>query len=66
MGGIRRICKMYGGMKFKGEDGKEIEYMWDYAKDEPRLKSEMTKEEIKASEKAKWGIIEKQLKENKQ
>lgn len=55
---------MYGGIKIK-VDGKETVYMWDYAKDEPRVKSEMTKEEIKASEKAKWGIIEKQLKTKK-
>jgi len=62
MGGIRRLCKLYGGIKLKGQDGKEVEYMWDYAKDEPRIKSEMTKEEIKASEKAKWEAIGEQLK----
>jgi hypothetical protein len=49
MGGLRRICKMYGGMKIDG-----VEWVWDYNKDEPRLKNQMTEEELRLSERAKW------------
>lgn len=38
-------------------NGKKVVWVWDYATDQPRLKSEMTKDEIAASEKAKWGAI---------
>jgi hypothetical protein len=44
MAGLRRICKLYGGMKCKGADGKTVEWVWDYVRDEPRLKSDMDKE----------------------
>lgn len=54
MGGLARVCKMYGAMEVKGADGKKVTWLWDYVNDKPRLKSEMTKEEIVASEKAKW------------
>lgn len=54
MSGLRRICKAYGGMKFKGADGKEVHWVWDYKSDKPRLKSEMDAERKAASEKAKW------------
>jgi hypothetical protein len=57
MGGLRNICKAYGGMKFTDANGKTTEYEWDYAKDEPRLKGEMTREEWAASERAKWGNL---------
>ena len=46
---------MYGSIKIQG-----YLWLWDYVNDKPRLKSEMTKEEIKASEKAKWGNIKKE------
>jgi hypothetical protein len=49
MSGLRRICKMYGAMTIQG-----VEWVWDYATDEPRIKSEMTKEQLEASERAKW------------
>jgi hypothetical protein len=49
MSGLRLICKLYGAINIQG-----VDWVWDYAKDEPRLKSEMTKEEITASERAKW------------
>ena len=55
MAGLRMICKMYGGMTING-----VEWIWDYHKDEPRLKKEMTKEELKLSEKAKWTAIVKE------
>jgi major membrane immunogen (membrane-anchored lipoprotein) len=54
MGGLARICKMYGSMEVTDSNGKKVTWLWDYAKDEPRLKSEMTDDEIKESEKAKW------------
>ena len=49
MGGLAKICKMYGRIKVNG-----VEWVYDYAKDKPVLKSEMTKEEFKKSEKSKW------------
>lgn len=49
MSGLRRICKMYGAIKIQG-----VEWVWDYATDEPRIKSEMTKEQWAASERAKF------------
>lgn len=60
MGGLARMCRMYGGMKFKDKDGKEVIWLWDYKKEIPRLESEMTKREIK--EKEKWLKIDQQLK----
>jgi major membrane immunogen (membrane-anchored lipoprotein) len=63
MGGLARICKMYGGMTVTDKAGRKVEWAYDYAQDRPRLKSEMTKEEWMASEKAKWDKL-KQLKEH--
>lgn len=45
---------MYGGVKLKDRNGNEVLWVWDYAKDEPRIKSEMTQNELLASECAKW------------
>ena len=53
MGGLSRICKLYGEMKVYSK-GKKVTWLWDYVNDKPRLKTEMTKDEITASEKAKW------------
>lgn len=40
-------------------DGDVRIWVWDYANDKPRLKEDMSEEEIMASEKAKWmGIKE--------
>lgn len=61
MGGLVRVCKMYGSMDVTGTDGKKVTWLWDHANDKPRLKTEMTKEEITASEKAKWMSIKSQL-----
>ena len=44
---------MHGSMEAVGSDGSRIIWLWDYVNDRPRLKSEMTKEEILASRKAK-------------
>jgi len=57
MAGLARICKMYGSMEVSDASGKKVTWLWDYVNDKPRLKSEMSKEEIKASERAKWNKI---------
>lgn len=54
MAGLAKICKLYGSMTVQGADGTKVVWVWDYANDKPRLKSEMTKEEIMASERAKY------------
>lgn len=43
-------------------NGRKVTWLWDYVNDKPRLKSEMTKEEIAASEKAKWANLTLQSK----
>jgi major membrane immunogen (membrane-anchored lipoprotein) len=53
MTGLQKILKAYGDVKVTS-GGKTVVWTWDYAKDEPRIKSEMSKEEIMASEKAKF------------
>jgi hypothetical protein len=40
MGGLRRICKALGGMKVSS-NGKTVNYVWDYAADEPVPDTEM-------------------------
>lgn len=52
MTGLQKLCKLYGRMKIN-----ETMWIWDYANGKPRIESEMTKEEITASEKEKWNII---------
>lgn len=52
--GFQMILKTYGEMKVTDSQGNSVTHVWDYANDKPRIKSEMTKEEILASEKAKW------------
>ena len=54
MGGLAKLCKMYGSIEVIGKDGVNVTWIWDYVKDEPRLKKSITKGEIAASEKAKW------------
>ena len=46
MTGLQKLCKKYGSLKIMGADGKYVIWLWDYVSDMPRLKSEMTKEEI--------------------
>lgn len=62
MAGLRRICKMYGGMTVTGSDGKKVNYVWDYANDEPIPKEQMPvgSERHKASEIAKWKLMKEQ------
>ncbi len=57
MGGLAKICKLYGSITVKGHNGQAVKWIYDYANDKPRLESEMTKEEKLASEKAKWTAI---------
>ena len=56
MGGLARICKMYGGMVATDADGKTVKWVWDYANDVPVHEKDMPfgSERHKASEKAKW------------
>ena len=54
MAGLQKVLKLYGSMIVEGNDGKKAVWLWDYANDKARLKSEMTQDEIMASEKAKW------------
>lgn len=54
MAGLKRICKLYGSLNTVSNDGKKVTWIYDYVNDVPRKASDMTEEEIKASEKAKW------------
>lgn len=56
MSGLKRICKMFGGMTAVGRDGKRVDYVWDYAADAPVLKEEMPPGSARhaESERAKW------------
>ena len=61
MGGLAKICKMYGSIEVSDANGKKVTWLWDYKNDKARLKSEMTKEEIEESEKAKWQQIKDKM-----
>ena len=55
--GLQKLCKMYGKVKFDG-----VVWVWDYHNDEPKLQSEMSKEDFALSEKAKWTKLRNYLK----
>ena len=57
MSGLKEMCKRYGSVEVVESNGKKVIWVWDFANDTLRLKSEMSKEEIAASEKAKWQQI---------
>lgn len=57
--GFQRILKIYGEMKATDNKGNSVTHVWDYANNKARIKGEMTKEEIAASEKAKWTQLRK-------
>jgi hypothetical protein len=61
MTGLQRICKLYWKVNFIGSDGNKIVWLWDYVKDEARLETEMSKEDIMSSEKAKWMAIKNKI-----
>jgi major membrane immunogen (membrane-anchored lipoprotein) len=60
MGGLQRVLRITGEMTIKA-DGKSVTWVWDYANEKPRIKSEMTKEEIKASETKKYEALKREL-----
>jgi hypothetical protein len=64
MGGLARLCKMYGQIDCTDSYGNKVIWLWDYVLDKPRLKSEMSKEEIAASEKVKWESVKNQINNN--
>lgn len=64
MTGLQRILKAHGSIKATNEKGKTVTWLWDYANDKPRLKHEMTKDEITVSEKAKLEGVKKELNNN--
>lgn len=55
------ICFFECDTKAIDENGKKVIWLWDYANDKPRIKTEMSKAEIMESEKAKWNNIKDQL-----
>lgn len=59
MGGLRNICRMYGGMTVSIR-GETIHYVWDYAKDEPVDSKLMTKARQKASDIALGKLMDAQ------
>jgi len=59
--GLSKVAKIYGGATATDTKGNKTEWLYDYANDKPRLESEMTDEEIKASEKAKLQEAKKQF-----
>ena len=52
MGGLARICKLYGSLQVADAQGKKVLWLWDYANDKPV--TSMTRKEEAASERAKW------------
>ena len=58
--GFQRIMKAYGSIKVTDEKGNSCTHVWDYANDIPRIEGEMTKEEVEASERAKWNKIKEE------
>ena len=60
MGGLARLCKAYGRIEVIS-NGEKVVWTWDYVNDKPRLITEMTKEEIMESEKAKWMAVKDDL-----
>lgn len=56
MAGLKRILKLYGSMTVTS-NGESVKWVYDYATDEARIESNMTQDEIKASERARWKQI---------
>lgn len=56
MAGLRNICKLHGGITVRGNDGKTVRYVWDYAADQPVKAEDMPlgSERHKQSERARW------------
>ena len=62
MGGLSKICNLYGRIDISDAKGNKVVWLWDYVNDKPRLETEMTKEEIMASEEAKWMNVKELIK----
>lgn len=60
MAGLRRICRMYGGMTVT-EKGKKTKYLWDYANETAVKSTEMTKAMQKASDIAWAKLMKEQI-----
>jgi hypothetical protein len=58
---ISRLWKLHGSIEFIYDNGNKEIWLWDYVNDKARLKTEMTEDEIMASEKAKWMGVKSQL-----
>lgn len=58
MGGLRRLCRLYGSIKIG-----DARHVWDYALDEPALEKDMPvgSERWKASEKARAELIKREI-----
>lgn len=65
MAGLQKILRLHGSIKVKGDDGKEVTWLWDYKNEKPRLKYEMTDLEIAESEKERLIKIKDMLSKNK-
>lgn len=57
MTGLQKVCKLYGRIDVVDSSGHKVVWLWDYKNDKPRLRSEMTADEIAESEKAKFQYI---------
>jgi hypothetical protein len=61
MTGLQKVLKSTG--RIIVQSGSEsVTWVWDYANDRPMIEKEMTKEEIKASEIAKWMPLKDKIK----
>ena len=58
---ISRLWKLHGSMEVIDANGNKAIWLLDYANDKARLKTEMTEDEIMASEKAKWMGVKSKL-----
>ena len=59
MGGLRKLCRLYGRMKFTDAEGKSITYVWDYVADAPVPEPEMPfgSDRWKASEQKRFASM---------
>lgn len=49
MPGPANVCKVTGSVTVSYKDGRKVRWLYDYVNDLPRLESEMTEQEIEAS-----------------
>jgi hypothetical protein len=58
MTGLSKVLKMYGKMNVTDKNGNKVVWVWDYAENKARLETEMTKEQLAKSEKAKYESLQ--------